>query len=261
MLFLLRYHEMFLKSEPVRRRWEGVLVSNIQKALPDAQVRVSQKRLFVESEEDVSPLLSRVFGVHSFSPVKKVVDDLDAIKEAALSLVRNGSFAVRANRGWKGFHLTSQELEREVGAFVKERTGNAVNLSSPDQTIRIDVLKDAAYVFDAVIPGAGGLPLGVSGRLLVRNDGTDSLAAAWMMMKRGCVVDVLGSRARVLEQWSVGRDVGYVSGEVSDLMGDYLGFVSGALGFGGLLVEPYPVFHPLIALPEHVLEFVRSRVA
>jgi hypothetical protein len=45
-LFLIRYSEIALKSPPVRRRWEDVLVSNIQKALPGCRVRKSWGRIW-----------------------------------------------------------------------------------------------------------------------------------------------------------------------------------------------------------------------
>jgi adenylyl- and sulfurtransferase ThiI len=40
-MYLLRYSEIALKSEPVRRRWEDVLITNIHKALPDCRIKRS----------------------------------------------------------------------------------------------------------------------------------------------------------------------------------------------------------------------------
>ena len=43
------------------------------------------------------------------------------------------------------------------------------------------------YLYDTVIKGVGGLPLGVEGTLVALvSGGIDSPVAAWMMMKRGC---------------------------------------------------------------------------
>jgi thiamine biosynthesis protein ThiI len=62
-----------------------------------------------------------------------------------------------------------------------------VNLSSPDLTIHVEVMRDYAfYAFDKV-PGPGGLPAGVSGRVAcLLSGGIDSPVAAWRMIRRGC---------------------------------------------------------------------------
>jgi thiamine biosynthesis protein ThiI len=50
-------------------------------------------------------------------------------------------------------------------------------------------IRDQIYLYKEVIKGAGGLPLGVEGKLVVLlSGGIDSPVAAWMMMKRGCKI-------------------------------------------------------------------------
>ncbi|HTN69625.1 MAG TPA: tRNA uracil 4-sulfurtransferase ThiI, partial [Methylomirabilota bacterium] len=90
-------------------------------------------------------------------------------------------------RGDKTFPLTSPEINRQLGAVVKEKSGARVDLSNPELTITVEILpRDAFFGFDK-IPGAGGLPVGASGRLVsLISGGIDSPIAAYRMMQRGC---------------------------------------------------------------------------
>ena len=136
-------------------------------------------------------------------------------------LFGSATFRVRARRSHKGFPLTSPEINREVGAFVQERTGAAVDLSAAaDHTVGIEVQRERALVYARVLRGPGGLPIPVSGRVVaLMSAGLDSPVAAWMMMKRGCAVIPLhfagdeGNRQRFLEickrlqDWSHGWEL------------------------------------------------------
>jgi thiamine biosynthesis protein ThiI len=56
-------------------------------------------------------------------------------------------------------------------------------------TVRIDVVQGSAYVSSREITGAGGLPVGMSGRMVaLLSAGIDSPVAAWRMMRRGGLV-------------------------------------------------------------------------
>src|SRR5262249_14381440 len=53
-----------------------------------------------------------------------------------------------------------------------------------------DVLPGRAFFSVEKVEGAGGLPVGTSGRVLaLLSGGIDSPVAAWRMMRRGCTVD------------------------------------------------------------------------
>ena len=100
------------------------------------------------------------------------------------------TFAVRVKRGNKSYPATSQELEREIGAAIISATGLRVDLERPDLTVAVEIVEDTAFVLLEKVGGPGGLPVGVSGRVLVLlSSGFDSPVAAWRMAKRGCVVD------------------------------------------------------------------------
>ena len=51
-------------------------------------------------------------------------------------------------------------------------------------------IRTAAYVYSKVIPGAGGMPIGTSGRaMLLLSGGIDSPVAGYMIAKRGVKID------------------------------------------------------------------------
>ncbi|MFB3763619.1 MAG: tRNA uracil 4-sulfurtransferase ThiI [Methanotrichaceae archaeon] len=191
-MYLLRYSEIALKSLPVRRRWEDVLISNIQKALPKCKVRKSWGRIWLEGPVDPERL-KKVFGIVSFSECERCsLQDLDSYimdfcARSALSEAK--TFALRLRR--VGDHpFTSQEKTVELADKILERFANLkVNLDDPDVTIHVEIRDWNCYLYRDVIKGAGGLPLGVEGKLVALfSGGIDSPVAAWMMMKRGCKI-------------------------------------------------------------------------
>ena len=69
--WLVRYSEIFLKSDPVRRQWENVLIANILEVMPGIHVRNERGRIWLDG--DVKPeLLKNIFGIVSFSEVEHI---------------------------------------------------------------------------------------------------------------------------------------------------------------------------------------------
>jgi thiamine biosynthesis protein ThiI len=99
------------------------------------------------------------------------------------------TFRITAKRADKSYPLTSTEVNRIVGAAVVERTGAHVNLGHPELNIFIEILGPKAYYHFERFAGAGGLPVGMSGKVAcLLSGGIDSPVAAYRMMKRGCRV-------------------------------------------------------------------------
>ena len=80
------------------------------------------------------------------------------------------------------------DVEREIGAEICAQTGKAVDLHHPDLTVHIEILsRDAFYSAIDHRSGPGGLPVGISGKVVcLISGGIDSPVAAHRMMKRGC---------------------------------------------------------------------------
>lgn len=198
--FVAHYHEIGLKGGN-RRVFTKVLLRNLQSALKKFGVKVQDlfDRLLVTVPGDgfVGALLAaaKVFGVAYVAPVKILPRSVEAMVDAALQTYRalasdRDSFAVRVRRVDKSFQLTSQELERLIGRRVIEATGAPVDLDDPKILVSFRVYRDCVYQVGPKVQGVGGLPVGVTGKVLaLLSGGIDSPVAAWLMMKRGCLVD------------------------------------------------------------------------
>jgi thiamine biosynthesis protein ThiI len=100
------------------------------------------------------------------------------------------SFRISARRAFKELPFGSQDLNREIGAHVMATHDTRVSLNHPELTVYIELIPRHTLVYLEKLPGPGGLPLGMSGRLMcLLSGGLDSPVAAYRMMKRGCEVD------------------------------------------------------------------------
>jgi len=187
---LVRYSEIFLKSDPVRRKWENILIGNIREMMPNVHVRNERGRIWLDGVVDPE-ILKNVFGIVSFSQVEHI--GVDEIADYLPGFCRQHgfdrakTFAVRVKR--VGTHaFSSNDKAIEYGTLLRKEFPNLkVNLATPEKEVFIEIREKEAYLYDSVIKGAGGLPLGVEGTLAALiSGGIDSPVAAWMMMKRGC---------------------------------------------------------------------------
>jgi tRNA uracil 4-sulfurtransferase len=194
---LIRYHEIALKKGN-RAYFTELLKKNLVAAVRDLgvkEIRSLPARLSLTFKNDIDQQtvvrrITSVFGVANFSTVERTPRDLDRIQSRILESLNGvsfSSFRIETQRSDKSFPLTSPEINRQLGAAVKERSGARVDLSHPELTIRVEILpRDAFFSFDK-IAGAGGLPVGASGRVLsLISGGIDSPVAAYRMMQRGC---------------------------------------------------------------------------
>jgi thiamine biosynthesis protein ThiI len=109
--------------------------------------------------------------------------------QTALGLMQDKSFttfAVSTKRSDKSFAQTSVEVNVEVGAHIVENMNKKVKLKNPDITCYIEIMREYTFVYAEKQRGAGGLPVDVSGRVLIlMSGGLDSPVAAYYSMKRG----------------------------------------------------------------------------
>jgi thiamine biosynthesis protein ThiI len=122
--------------------------------------------------------------------VEKTARDIDELRARILESLNGArfeSFRIETQRGDKTFPLNSPEINRQLGAAVKQQSGARVDLSNPELTVTVEILPHDAFFGFEKISGAGGLPVGASGRLVALiSGGIDSPVAAYRMMKRGC---------------------------------------------------------------------------
>jgi thiamine biosynthesis protein ThiI len=115
------------------------------------------------------------------------VENLEANAWALMEGRSYKSFRIDARRADKTFPQTSVEINRRVGAYVKERSQARVDLENAELTCWIEIVEKYALIYLERLPGPGGLPVGTSGKVVVLlSGGIDSPVAAWKMIKRGC---------------------------------------------------------------------------
>jgi len=199
-LVMVRYGELFLKSEPVKYHFIGMLLRNIRRALAAAgltcRTETPRGRILIygPEPEQIAAVTARIFGIVDVSICRLTPASVEAMGDAALSLAlprlsAGMSFAVRAKRQHKS-GLTSQELGTAIGSRIYDRIpGLTVDLDEPDYEVFVEVRDFGGLIYDHRIPGPGGLPWGTQGRVLVLlSAGIDSPVASWLAMKRGCEI-------------------------------------------------------------------------
>lgn len=191
---IVKYGELWLKSEPVRKRFIRTLLGNAKGMMKDAGIKDAkiekQRDMFtVDTSEGKKALevLGKVSGISWFALAREVDSRISNIermvREYSKGIGKGESFAIKVDRSDKEFSKTSMEMERMLGSGIDRE----VDLTRPDRTIHVEIRKGKSYVYTEKVRGLGGLPLSVSGRILcLMSGGIDSPVASWMMMKRGC---------------------------------------------------------------------------
>lgn len=202
-LLLTLSGDIHLKSARTRRRFLRILRQNIRVALeatPGAELTggPAGRMAITVDEADVdaaAAAAARVFGVYRVEQVARVpAGDLDQLVEAVASAARaevtGRRFAVRVRR--RGEHSwRSIDAERAIGSALLDGSGG-VDLTHPEVTVRVEVWDGDAFVTERRWPGADGLPLGTQPPVLsLLSGGFDSPVAAWLLMRRGCPVDLV----------------------------------------------------------------------
>ena len=81
------------------------------------------------------------------------------------------------------------EINRRVGAYLCETYAVRAKMNQPDITVYIEVLEHEAYIYSEKLPAAGGLPSGISGKVIsLISAGFDSPVASYQLLKRGAKV-------------------------------------------------------------------------
>jgi thiamine biosynthesis protein ThiI len=198
---ICHYSEIGLKGKN-RIFFEKRLKENIKNALdvyaPNSFVNIKRLRgrFLIELTESgqkstslIKGILINIFGLAYFAFAYESESDLDIIKSDSLELMKRlefKTFRVTARRIDSRFPYTSQELNEDVGEVIFEKMNKSVNLKYPEVTCFIDVLDEGTFLFTEKIQSAKGLPVGVSGTVIVMlSGGIDSPVAAYYAMKRG----------------------------------------------------------------------------
>lgn len=201
-LILIRYGELNTKGKN-RKFFINKLESNILRKLKHSFPNVStisrrdRMYLFFKDYEVQSILdeLKNVFGIQSFSLAKKVNTDYQVIEDSVMDIIDFSlykTFKVRTKRAYKQFEFDSDTINRKIATRVLKNTDLTVKMKDYDLEINIEVHADYTYIFFDKIKGAGGYPVGISGKgLLMLSGGIDSPVAGYLTLKRGVSLDII----------------------------------------------------------------------
>ncbi|MDE7296493.1 MAG: 7-cyano-7-deazaguanine synthase, partial [Clostridia bacterium] len=200
-VIIIRYAEIHLKGKN-RGYFERVFSVNLERALKGIRHelhRTSGRYLVAgfpeEREAEIMDRISCVFGVHSYSSGLVVPSDMGHIYEAVKTVApQSGTFKVDTHRADKKYPLTSMQINAEIGGrLLSDFKGLKVDVHEPQSYVYIDVRENGtALVFGKFLEGAGGMPVGTSGKgLLLISGGIDSPVAGYMLAKRGMTVEYL----------------------------------------------------------------------
>ncbi len=204
-IILCKYGEIALKGLN-KSTFESMMVKTIKRRLRSAgefSITKSQSTLYVEplgDDPDVDEFmerLSKIFGIVKICRSGIFEKDINAITAKAPEYLEElletaHTFKVNAKRSDKKFPLKSPEICRELGGAILQKYPHLkVDVHHPDVTVTVEI-REQAYVHGDPIDGAGGIPVGSSGRaMLLLSGGIDSPVAGYMMARRGAVVEAI----------------------------------------------------------------------
>lgn len=203
-LVLVRFGEITIKGRN-RNRFEKMLLGQMKTALtafPALEYERTFGRVYLHlNGEDYGLVANRlrdIFGILSFSPVVRCLQEMDNIREAALQVIRElgqppKTFKVSVKRAWKEFPHDTMEMNQLIGAHVLRNSPDLkVDVRKPEVELKIDVQFENTYVYCKVEKGAGGFPLGMNGKaMLLLSGGIDSPVAGWMALRKGLEIEAV----------------------------------------------------------------------
>ncbi len=205
-IILIKNGELALKGLN-RSTFEDILIKNIRKrikSLGEFEYRKEQSTVSVVPMDDyidmdeVSDRISRVFGIAAYSRALQVEKDMIVILREtpnylAEQLKNAKTFKVEGKRSDKKFPLKSPEISAEVGGAILSKFPHLkVDVRNPDILVTIEIREKFAFIRGNQTKGAGGMPTGTAGKAsILISGGIDSPVAAYMMAKRGLVLNAI----------------------------------------------------------------------
>lgn len=201
---LIRYGELSTKGKN-RKVFIHKLKRNIKRVLRNFEkinIEADRERMFIllngENGLEIIELLKNVFGIQSFSPAIKTDKEIENMKNAALDLFKKihqagETFKITTKRSDKTYYLDTNEINQIFGShLLKNIPELKVDVKKPDINLQIEIREKAVYFSCENIPGAGGLPVGSSGKgMLMLSGGIDSPVAGFLSMKRGVEIEAV----------------------------------------------------------------------
>jgi len=200
----IRFGELSTKGKN-KKRFIQQLSRNIRESTQDyPQIKIQPNHDFIfldlnDAEEAViTSRLKDIFGIQNFSPVYVIPRDYETARAAVVELMQGletegKTFKIATRRSDHSYEHDTNWLNAEFGAAVLQNIPNiTVQVKKPDITVRVDVKKEHFLISTETYQGAGGLPVGSSGRgVLMLSGGIDSPVAGYLAMKRGVEIEAV----------------------------------------------------------------------
>ena len=205
-ILLCKYGEILLKGAN-KKYFEDVLLRELRiraRIYGHFDVYRAQSTIYIEPKDDLCDVsgmfeaAKKVFGIVSVGRSAMCEKNMDAIMELAkeylpAQLAGVRTFKVEGRRSDKSFPLGSIEISREVGGAILSVCPHLkVDVHNPEVTVRVEIREYGAYIHAGQQKGAGGIPVGTSGKgMLLLSGGIDSPVAGYMMAKRGMKLEAV----------------------------------------------------------------------
>ena len=205
-IILCKYGEIALKGLN-KSTFESMMMKSIRRRLKkfgEIKITKAQSTVYIEpvdeniDVDDVVDRLSKIFGIIKLCRCGVLEKSMESILNDSIEYIREDlecakTFKVDAKRSDKKFPYKSPDICIELGGkILQEFPHLTVDVHKPDVTVTVEVREHNAFVHAGKLDGAGGIPVGSSGKaLLLLSGGIDSPVAGYMMAKRGAVIDAI----------------------------------------------------------------------
>jgi len=189
--------EMNLKGTQTKRKFENILIRNLKNTFNVIKVRKSDGRFLIELDNELNEIknkMKKIFGVATFAIVDEFnFTTLDKLKEKIKSKypeIKGKKFRITGKVIGKR-EFGTIELQKILGEVLYNE-GGIVKLKDFELEIFVYIRGEKVQIYEEVIKGSYGLPVGSEGEVLVLfSGGIDSPVATYEIMKRGCKPDLL----------------------------------------------------------------------
>ena len=198
-IILIKNGELALKGLN-RKNFESLMIKNMKRRLENCgnfKFTAVQSTITVEGDEnsDVAKAFEKLkyfFGIAGLSKAAVAEKDMQSIFDTTLEyledeLLTAKTFKVNAKRSDKSFPYGSPEICAQTGGVILSKFPHLkVDVHNPELIVTVEVSDFGVYIHGNQIKGAGGMPVGSSGKAaILMSGGIDSPVAGWMMAKRG----------------------------------------------------------------------------
>ena len=206
---IIRNGEVAIKGEN-RPVFEKKLMTNIKKALYGMQIQgykvyKGEGRIYIDADpeimDQVIEKVRNVFGVVTLSPAIKAEKGYEKLKEMCLEVfedaIANGeykTFKMDVKRQNNSFHMTSPEMTKDIAGYILSKHGDkiGVDVFKPELTVYAEFRDNLNIVYARKIDGAGGMPVGINGKVAtLLSGGIDSPVATYLASKRGLEIEAV----------------------------------------------------------------------